>query len=81
MPALPETNGNNVVAPHTVILGAGASIAMTRLNKEKFGKTLPSMDNLVETVGLEKLLEDEFETKQDRVFITFPYVLVLNYYT
>lgn len=58
MPSLPKSNGNNVVAPHTVILGAGASIAMTRRNKEMFGKTLPSMDNLVEIVGLEALLED-----------------------
>lgn len=50
-------DGKNVVAPHTVILGAGASIAMTRLNKELMGKELPSMDNLVEVVGLTDLLE------------------------
>ncbi|WP_298691163.1 hypothetical protein [uncultured Sulfuricurvum sp.] len=58
MPSLPATNGVNVIAPHVVILGAGASIAMTRLNEEKFGKKLPSMDNLVEIVGLEALLTE-----------------------
>ncbi|UPT78171.1 hypothetical protein MN086_03260 [Sulfurovum sp. XGS-02] len=57
MASLPATNGKNVIAPHTVILGAGASIAMTRLNAEKFGKELPSMDNLVEKVGLAPLLD------------------------
>ncbi len=57
MPSLPMTDGKNVIAPHTVLLGAGASIAMTRLNKELTGKELPSMDNLVEVVGLTNLLE------------------------
>lgn len=57
MPSLPTKYGNNIVAPHTVILGAGASIAMTILNKEKLGKKLPSMDNLVEVVELEDLLK------------------------
>lgn len=50
------SDGKNIVAPHTVILGAGASIAMTRLNKEITGKELPSMDNLVDIVGLTDLL-------------------------
>lgn len=66
MPTLPAKYGKNVVAPHTVILGAGASIAMTRLNEEKFGKKLPSMDNLVEILGLSELLEEnkiEFKNK------------------
>ena len=57
MPSLPEHDGKNVIAPHTVILGAGASIAMTRLNAEKFGKELPSMDNLVEKIELAPLLD------------------------
>ena len=50
-------NNGNVIAPHTVILGAGASIALTRLNKELTGKELPSMDNLVNIVGLNSLLD------------------------
>lgn len=57
MPKLPMSDGKNVIAPHTVLLGAGASIAMTRLNKELTGKELPSMDNLIEIVGLTELLD------------------------
>lgn len=57
MPNLPMSDGKNIVAPHAVILGAGASIAMTRLNKEISGKELPSMDNLVDIVGLASLLD------------------------
>ncbi len=42
---------------HVVILGAGASIAATRRNAERGGKQLPSMDNLVQVVGLEDIVE------------------------
>jgi hypothetical protein len=43
---------------HVVILGAGASIATTQRNPESSGRELPSMDNLVEVVGLKDLLTD-----------------------
>ncbi len=42
---------------HVVILGAGASIASTLHNPEPSGKTLPSMDNLVQVVGLDGIDE------------------------
>lgn len=42
---------------HVVILGAGASIASTIRNGEVNGKRLPSMDNFIETLGLEDLFE------------------------
>lgn len=42
---------------HVVILGAGASIASTRRNKEANGKQLPSMDNFSEVLGLEDIIE------------------------
>lgn len=41
---------------HVVILGAGASIASTIHNPEPTGKKLPSMDNLIEVVGLVDIL-------------------------
>lgn len=41
---------------HVVILGAGASIASTLRNKEKNGKILPAMNNIVQIVGLEKIV-------------------------
>jgi hypothetical protein len=43
---------------HVVILGAGASIATTLRNREPSGRELPSMDNLVEVVGLKELVAD-----------------------
>src|SRR5690606_16133619 len=42
---------------HIVILGAGASIASVIDNPEKNKKILPSMENLVEVLGLGSLLE------------------------
>ncbi len=58
MPSLPaldiKTQMNH--SPHVVILGAGASIASTIRNPEKYGRSLPSMANLVETLGLEPLI-------------------------
>ncbi len=54
--SIPPIDGNVNHAPHVVILGAGASIALTLHNNEKNGKLLPSMLNLVEIVGLEEIL-------------------------
>jgi hypothetical protein len=42
---------------HVVILGAGASIASTIHNPEPSGKKLPSMDNLIDVVGLRQILD------------------------
>jgi len=42
---------------HIVILGAGASIASAKRNPEPDGKSLPSMDSLVEDVGLGDLVQ------------------------
>ncbi len=58
MPSLPlmDTKRKRCDSPHVVILGAGASIASTIRNPEKYGKSLPSMANLVETLGLEPLI-------------------------
>ena len=43
--------------PHVVILGAGASVAAFPQG-DATGKILPTMDNLVEVVGLRPILED-----------------------
>lgn len=43
---------------HVVILGAGASIAATRLNPEKNGRTLPSMNDLPKVIPMGDLLAD-----------------------
>lgn len=75
MLSLPKIENENVVSPHTVILGAGASIALTLLNKEKFGKKLPSMDNLVEVVGLKDLLNKNKIDFKDKNFETLFAVL------
>lgn len=40
-----------------VILGAGASIASTLRNPEMGGRKLPSMDNLIEVVGLQDIVD------------------------
>lgn len=42
---------------HVVILGAGASIASTFRNQELNDKVLPSMDNIVDIVGLSDIVE------------------------
>lgn len=41
---------------HVVILGAGASIASTRLDPEKNGKRLPSMNELPNVIPMHDLL-------------------------
>ncbi|MQX52360.1 hypothetical protein [Alcanivorax sediminis] len=58
MPSLPalDTKTQMNHSPHVVILGAGASIASTIRNPEKYGKLLPGMANLVDTLGLEPLI-------------------------
>lgn len=43
--------------PHVVILGAGASIAATLRNPEPSGKKLPSMENLIDVVGLADIVD------------------------
>ncbi len=42
---------------HVVILGAGASIASTLRNPEPNCKQLPSMDNIIDLVGLSDIVE------------------------
>ena len=42
---------------YVVILGAGASIALTIHNPEPSGKKLPSMDNFIDVVGLTEILD------------------------
>lgn len=42
---------------HVVILGAGASIALTMRNQELSGKKLPSMDNFIDVVGLSDIVD------------------------
>jgi len=51
MPTIPAHDNNVVLAPHVVILGAGASIA-AYLDWGKDGQQPPSMDNLVDVLGL-----------------------------
>jgi type III secretion system FlhB-like substrate exporter len=61
---------------HVVILGAGASIASTIKNPEKSNKKLPSMDNLIDVVGLtdlvqripEELYDNNFETLYSNLY-------------
>jgi hypothetical protein len=43
---------------HVLILGAGASIASTLRNAEKNGKSLPSMENFSEIVGLKDIIKN-----------------------
>lgn len=43
---------------HVVILGAGASIASAIRDSESNNKVLPSMDNLIQVIGLEDLLKN-----------------------
>ena len=58
MPKLPALNLETKTNPHphVVILGAGASRAATPQGDRK-GQTLPVMNDLVQTVGIGKLLE------------------------
>lgn len=53
---------------HIVILGAGASIASVYDNPEKTGMQLPSMDNLVEIVGLESKLNNKISKLNSKNF-------------
>ncbi len=58
MPAIPPINAKShaCLAPHVVILGAGASVAAFPKG-DRNGKKLPAMSNLVEVVGLKSMLE------------------------
>ena len=61
MPGMTKEQGIEQVfsgGGHVVILGAGASIASTLRNSEPSGKKLPSMDNFIETLGLNDLLDE-----------------------
>ncbi|GIK61824.1 MAG: hypothetical protein ROY99_10365 [Ignavibacterium sp.] len=53
---------------HVVILGAGASIASVCDNPEKNGKLLPSMDNLIDIIGLEGMLSSNIKKYNSRNF-------------
>lgn len=58
MPALPALDIKTGIngSPHVIILGAGASKACCP-NGDRFGKHLPVMADLVDTVGLREILE------------------------
>jgi len=60
MPSLPALEPGTMInhSPHVVLLGAGASIAATYPNGDKFGKQLPAMNNLVEVLGMQELIAD-----------------------
>ncbi len=61
MTGMTEEQGINQVfggGGHVVILGVGASIASNKRNPEKSGKELPSMDNLIEIIGLNYIFKD-----------------------
>jgi hypothetical protein len=51
MPTLPAKDGKVLLAPHTVILGAGARIA-AYLDWGRTGPKLPSMQDLTEVLSL-----------------------------
>ena len=58
-----EINNVKNWRPHVVILGAGGSVAALP-NGDKNGRFLPTMDNFVECLKLEKLLmKVDFETE------------------
>ncbi|WP_198949558.1 SIR2 family protein [Halovibrio salipaludis] len=57
MPAIPPMDGNVNHAPHVVILGAGASIA-AYLDWGSEGDELPSMQGLIDTIGLREDIEN-----------------------
>jgi hypothetical protein len=73
LPSLPaldiKTNINH--SPHVIILGAGASIASTIRNPEKYGRLLPSMQNLVETLDLEPIIKRHGLNYQSQNFEAF----------
>jgi len=73
MPSLPlmDTKRKRCDSPHVVILGAGASIASTIRNPEKNGKPLPGMPNLVETLGLESIINDHGVVYEGQNFEAF----------
>lgn len=65
---------------HVVICGAGASIASTKRNQEIKGKVLPSMNNLIEVIGLndiikhlpENILSNNFEQLYSNLYNANP---------
>ncbi len=73
MPSLPlmDTERKRCDSPHVVILGAGASIASTIRNPEKYGKRLPGMPNLVEILGLEPIINDHRVNYEGQNFEAF----------
>lgn len=63
MPTLPPLDQNVNLAPHTVLLGAGASIA-SYVHWGKTGSPLPSMQDLVDVLSLrEEMTKAGFETR------------------
>lgn len=56
-PSMPLHNGNAVLAPHVVILGAGASVAAFP-NGDLRGNKLPLMKNIIDVIGLTSLLKN-----------------------
>lgn len=59
---------------HVVILGAGASIASCKQVAERSGKVLPSMDNCLEVLGVEKkykFLIDKLGSKNLEVIFSY----------
>lgn len=56
MPAIPPMDGKVNHAPHIVVLGAGASIA-AYLDWGSEGNALPSMQGLIDTIGLREDIE------------------------
>lgn len=70
LPAL-DINTNINHSPHVVLLGAGASIASTIRNPEKYGKRLPSMANLVEVLNLEPIIRRHGRTYKGQNFEAF----------
>ena len=70
---------------HVVILGAGASIASDLDNPEPSGKKLPSMDNLIDLVGLADIVtaavpggeHENFEALYSRIYTENPHSPVL----
>jgi hypothetical protein len=66
-----DTKRKRCDSPHVVILGAGASIASTIRNPEKNGKPLPGMPNLVETLGLESIINDHGVVYEGQNFEAF----------
>lgn len=71
---------------HVVILGAGASIASNHRTPELNGKELPSMNNLIDIVGLRDIVEkvpeslrsDNFETLYANLFNNLPNSEIIN---